>query len=58
MNTLMQHAFPKANAARHAGISRSMLYYSKTQREHRFDPDLENNIRYLIEKRPPMDREE
>jgi len=58
MNTLMQHEFPKSKASKLAGISRSMLYYNRRSREHRFDPDLEKKIRYLIEERPPMDREE
>ena len=52
MNTLMQHEFTKLKASRLACISRSMPYYNKRSREHRFDPDLEKKIRYLIEERP------
>ncbi|MCL5988955.1 MAG: hypothetical protein M1166_01330 [Candidatus Thermoplasmatota archaeon] len=48
MNTLMQHEFTKSKASKLAGISRSMLYYNKRPREHRFDPDLEKKIQYLI----------
>ena len=52
MISLIAQGFSKYRASGLAGISRSMLYYDKREREQRFDPDLEEKITSLIEERP------
>jgi putative transposase len=52
MTSLIAQGFSKYRASGLAGISRSMLYYDKREREQRFDPDLEEKITSLIEERP------
>ena len=52
MINLVDNGSSKLRASELSGVSRSMLYYERKQRDQRFDNDLESRIRDIVEKRP------
>ena len=52
MNDLVSNDILKSRSAHLAGVSRSMIYYQRKEREPQYDADLEKRISHIIEERP------